>query len=113
MVRSLLDDSSFVQHIDIISILDGGQAMGDDDHRGSAPQGLDAFLDVFLGLGIQGAGGLVQNEQAGVLVKFPGQKQPLPLSAGQTHSPVAHNCIKLLGQILDAFLAGSLFWLGL
>ena len=58
------------------------------DEQGGLAPGHPAVLpvDVLLGDGVQGGGGLVQHQDGPVLVQGPGQHQPLGLAAGQLHA---------------------------
>ena len=61
-------------------MLDGGEPVGDDDAGAAhAVQGLGHLL---LGLVVQGAGGLVEQQDPGLRGHGPGDHQPLPLAAG-------------------------------
>ncbi len=53
------------------------------DHDAGDPPLPDGVDDVVLGPGIQGAGGLVQNDDGGILGQDTGDLQSLALSAGQ------------------------------
>jgi len=55
--------------------------MGDHKDRHPTPQGPDDLQDPSFGLGVQAAGGLIQDQQAGSAQEGPGQGQALPLSA--------------------------------
>ena len=58
------------------------------DEQGGLAPGHPAVLsiNVLLGDGVQGGGGLVQHQDGPVLVQGPGQHQPLGLAAGQLHA---------------------------
>ena len=76
-----LHDHALVEDDDLVTVTDGGQAVGDDD-AGDAPvaDGLDRLV---LRPGIEGAGRLVQNDDRGILGQDPGDLQALALAAGQ------------------------------
>ena len=80
-MSAALDDAPAGQHDDLVAIADGAQAVGD-DQAGAAPTA-EVVVDDGLGLGVQGAGGLVEHQQAGIADQRPGDLQPLPLAAGE------------------------------
>ena len=83
-MRPAFDHGALIQHQDLIAVPDRGQPVGDHD-AGDAPV-LDGLYQLVLGQGVQGGGGLVQDDQGGVLGQDPGDLQTLPLSAGQISS---------------------------
>ena len=52
-VPALLDDAAAFQDNDTVSVLDGGEPMGDDERRAAIEQPPKSLLDQFLGLGIE------------------------------------------------------------
>ncbi len=59
-----LNDPALVQDDDLVAVPDGGEAVGD-DQAGAAPPA-QVPVDELLGQGVEGAGGLVQDEEAGI-----------------------------------------------
>src|ERR1700729_3887675 len=78
-----LDDAAVVQHDDLVRIAHGGQPVGDGDRGAARGEGVEGQLDGALGLGVQGAGGLVQHEHARVAQQGPGDGNALLLAAGE------------------------------
>ena len=78
-----LDDMTLVDHQDLVRLLYGGEAVG--DHQGGArlAQLVDGRLDVAFGLGIQGRGGLVQQQYRGVTQQGAGDGDALALTTGE------------------------------
>ena len=81
VISPLFDDAAFFEDEDGVAVSDGGQAMGYEDYGLFATQGVYAVLDFGFGFAIQGAGGLVQDEEAGVFVEFAGNGDSLSLAA--------------------------------
>ena len=81
VVASLLDDVAVVEDEDVIRILDGGQAVGDDEAGPVRHEVGHGFLDDALGTGVHGAGGLVQNQDRRAGEDRPGDGQKLLLPA--------------------------------
>ena len=85
-VRSLFDDAAGFEHDDPVGAADRGDLVRD-DHAGAAGEVLvEGLLDSGLGLGVQGAGAVVQEEDGGLGDDRAGQGQPLPLSARRANS---------------------------
>ena len=63
--------------------------MGYEDYGLFAAEGVYAVLDFGFGLGVQGAGGFVEDEEAGIFVEFAGYGDPLSLAAGDVDAVVA------------------------
>ena len=86
--------------------------MGDQDAGPGLDQGIDGVLDLLLGNGIQGGGGLVKDQEGRILQKDPGNGDPLLLSSGELEAPVAHHGIQARGlglyEIIDVGLAAGL-----
>ena len=78
---ALLGYARLVHHHDAVGIAYGGQPVGDDKRRASAGQLGKSRLDGPLGLGIQGAGRLVEDQDRRILQEDPRDGQPLFLSA--------------------------------
>ena len=58
-VGALFDDLAHFEHVDAVRVLDGGKAVGDDEGGAVLHQVVERVLDLALGLGIDGGGGLV------------------------------------------------------
>src|SRR5919112_3732588 len=82
-MASLLDDLSSVEHHDLVGISDRGQSVRNHEDRSALHQPLDRLLNQPLRLGVQCAGGLVQDENRRVAKQRPGDGYPLPLAPGQ------------------------------
>ena len=66
-VGALLPDALAVDIGDPVRIADGGEAVGDDQGGASPGQLFQCRLDVGLGDGVQGGGGLIQQQDGRVL----------------------------------------------
>ena len=90
-----------VQDADPGGPLDGGQAVG--DHQGGAVlhEHLQGLLDRPLTFGVQGAGGLVQDQDGRILEQGPGDGQALALAAGQGGAGLRQGGVVALGQGAD------------
>ena len=90
LVGAVLEDALLPKDQDAVVVLDGGQAVGDGQGGAAVGQLFQALAHQNLALVVQGAGGLVQDEDGRVLQKDAGNAQPLLLAAGQLDAPLAH-----------------------
>jgi len=65
-MRSLLDDSSVVDHHNTVCAGDRREAVGDDECCPPLEQPEQGVLDDLLGLRVHGGGGLIQNQDPGI-----------------------------------------------
>ena len=101
LVRAALDDFAVFDHQNAVGILDGGQAVGNDDGRAPLDDPVDGGLDARLGERIDGGGGLVQNEQAWIAQNSPGEGNQLLLARGQQIAALAYVAIQPLLETGD------------
>ena len=80
---ALLLDSAVADDQNAGGVADGGQAVGDDERGTALGQIIKGVLDLGFGDGIQGRGGLVQNQNGRILQENPGDGNALLLSTGE------------------------------
>src|SRR5208337_3004551 len=101
-----LDDKPLLHHKNLIGAADGGEAVRDDKGGAPAHQLCKAALDHGLRLGIERAGGLVENEDARLCQESARDGQALPLAARELDATLANNGVvslgKALGKLVDA-----------
>src|SRR5215469_7833737 len=97
-VSPALHNPAFLQYDDLVRVLDRRQAMGDDQHGAVLHQVVDGVLHEALRLGIELAGGLVQNEDGRVPQHRPGDGDPLALAPGQPRPALAEDGVVSLGE---------------
>ena len=97
-VTPLLHDLAFFQHIHPVDVANRRQPVGNDYHSDMPLQFVDALLDRALGLGVQRAGGFVQNQQPRAAKQFAGDKQSLALAAGEPQAVLADQGVVAIGQ---------------
>lgn len=100
-VVTLLHYLSVLDDADHIRILDGGQAMGNDNASASRAGGVESLLDQLFALQVQGRGGLVQQQDLGIPHQSPGNGNPLLLSPRELSAPGSHPGIIAIGQADD------------
>ena len=99
IIRSVFGDFAAVDDQDAVAVLDGGEAVGDDD--ASALHLVQGFGDLALGDVIQGAGGLVEDEDLGLGGDGAGDHEALALAAGDGAAAVLQHGVHAHGHIPD------------
>ena len=61
-----LGDPALIQHSYLVRIADRGKTVGDDQSGTASGQGIDGGLHRVFGVGVEGTGGLIQNEHSGL-----------------------------------------------
>ena len=80
--------SALLQHADLIRIHDGVEPVGDDEDCLTPDHFGNGLVHLLLILRIHEGGGLVQHHDRGVFQDRPGQRDALPLPAGEHFAPV-------------------------
>lgn len=88
-MASTLNDALAVDDDDLVGIPDGGETVGDGDGGAVSGELLQAFLDVAFTFIVQGAGGLIQDQDRRIFKEYPGNGDPLLLSARKPCAPLA------------------------
>jgi len=99
-----LNHSSLFNHQDLVSTANGGQPVGDHEGSTALHQLGEAGLDHRLRFGIQGTGGFIEYENAGLGQQRPGDGKPLPLAAGELDPALSHDGVVLLRESLGEFV---------
>uniref|UniRef100_A0A0B7K5W6 Uncharacterized protein n=1 Tax=Bionectria ochroleuca TaxID=29856 RepID=A0A0B7K5W6_BIOOC len=97
-VRAPLDDGPLVHDEDLVGGDDGRQPVGDDEHGAALAQLPQRRLDEGLGLGVDGAGGLVEDEDGRALEEGAGDGDALDLAARQLDAVLADGGAVALGE---------------
>ncbi|CAN4049019.1 HTH-type transcriptional regulator immR, partial [Dysosmobacter welbionis] len=79
----------------------GGDPLGDDELGGIRDLLQKRFADQGVGLGVHGGGGVVQDQDLGVLQQGPGDAKPLLLPAGDVGAALLDIGVVLVGELLD------------
>ena len=98
LVVTLLDDLSVGQQDDIIGMLDGGKAMGHDQHGADVLHLFQGVLDQHFRFGVDVGGGLVQDHDAGLMDDGTGKAQQLPLTGGEVIATLPDRLVQALFQ---------------
>src|SRR5207245_11197746 len=73
----------------------------DQERRAASHQAIHRLEDYRLGLHVDGARGLVEDQQRRVLEEGARQRDPLPLAARELHATLPDGCVVPLGEPLD------------
>src|SRR3954470_11585799 len=111
VVRAALDDPAVVEHHDLVGVPDRRQAVGDRDRGPALRQPVERRLHVALGLGVERAGGLVEDQHRRVAQDRARDRDALLLAAGEAVAALADDRVVALGQrrvqVVDARGAGG------
>ena len=92
-------DSSAVEQDDAIGDLDRGQVVRDQERGPALGEFFDRLADQKFVLDIDGAGGLVEDQDGGIAKHGAGECDALPLSAGEAVSALADHGVVALRQM--------------
>ena len=104
LMRALFHDAVFRQHPDDGGVADGGKPVSDGKGGASLGQLFQGFLHQALAFIVQGAGGLVQNQDGRIFQKYTRDGDALLLPARELDTPLAHEGIIPFGQPGDEFV---------
>ena len=89
-MAALLGDATALQDDDVVGHAHGGEAVGDEQGRPPGGELAEALVDLVLGLGVQGGGGLVQHQQLGASRMKPGRGPPSATPPESSTRPGEH-----------------------
>ena len=97
VVGAALGDLAVVEDDDLVGVPDGRQAVRDRDRGAARARGVDGLLDRLLGLRVERARGLVEDEDRGVLEQRARDRDALALAAGQLDAALADQGVVAVG----------------
>lgn len=103
--RALLCDAAVGQHDDLIGRFDSAHPVGDHQNGLAGKQAGKRALHFGFVFHIQAGGGLVQQDDRGVFQERPGDRDPLPLAAGELGAVFADGRVVACGQFLRELIA--------
>lgn len=106
-VAARLHHATAVEHDNLSSTGDGGQAVGYDDDRFATGQMRKSLLHAVLIVGVGKGRGLVQHEDGGILQESACHANALRLAPGKIDAAAANECIVSLRQTLDKLITTS------
>lgn len=90
LVRTLLDDLALAEQDDVVGLLDGSKAMGDDDGCASLACAIKSGLYDLFATDIDGGSGLVEDEDLGLLDDGTGDGKTLALTATELDTSITY-----------------------
>ena len=96
---ALLHDVAVLHHKDHVRLADGGETMGYQKGGAVRQQMVNGVLDQLLRLGVDGGGGLIQHEDAGVGQYGTGKGDQLLLAGGETVAALPHIAVPAIFQL--------------
>mmetsp|Transcript_100078 Transcript_100078/g.169003 ORF Transcript_100078/g.169003 Transcript_100078/m.169003 type:complete len:813 (+) Transcript_100078:1867-4305(+) len=94
---------------DAVTVLDRHQPMRDGQHRAALHHVVQCLLHDHLALAVQGACGLVQQQDLGVFDDGAGDGDPLLLATAQLPPGLAHLCVVAVWKVADDVMDECLF----
>ena len=79
----MFDNPPLVKHVNHVGFLDRAEAVRDGDGGSALGGSIESSLDDLLGLGVEGRGGFVEEEDLGVAKEGAGDGDALLLAAGE------------------------------
>ena len=97
-------DAAPVEDDHPVALPQRAQPVGDDQRRASLHGPLHRFQDFVLGVRIDRGGRIIEQENRRIEEHRPGDRQPLPLPAGQIETSLAEDRFVAAGQLFDEFV---------
>src|SRR5260370_5484954 len=82
-MRALLAETALVEDEDAVSMLNGAEAVRDDERGAAAEQAVEGIADLQFGFGVHARGGFVEDEEAGIVGEGAGEIDELALADGE------------------------------
>src|SRR5260370_5448181 len=107
VVRAVLDQSAAFDGHDAVAAAHGGKAVRDDEHGTTLRDLAHVLLDDTLALVIEGARGLVEDQNARIGHQCAGNRDALALPAGERSAAFTHGGVISLGQLQDEVMGAG------
>ena len=103
-MRPLINDLARLQHQDAVGPADLAQAVGDEERGAPATDAVHGLLDQVFGGAVDGAGAVVEDEDARIGEKGASDGDTLALSARKHHPTLADFGVVALGETCDEIM---------
>ena len=103
-LRAARGDAAVVEHHHLVGERDRREAVGDDDRRPAAHRLAQALADRGLGGRVDRGGGVVEDQDARVDQQRAGDRDALPLAAGQRDAALADDGLVAFWKVGDVFV---------
>ena len=101
VVVALLQNLALGEHDDVIRVLDGGQAVGYDEHGADVHHLFKGILNQKLRFRIDVGGGLVEDHDLGLMNDGAGEGEELALAGGEVVTPLPHDLVQAIFRLTD------------
>ena len=101
---ALLDDPAVLEHDDLIHVMNGGEAVGDDQGGAAVHQFLDRFHDGSFGRGVERGSGFVEKQDRRVFQKGARDPDALALADAEMSAAFADLAVVAVGKLADEFV---------
>ena len=101
-------EPALVHDHDAVRVGDRAEPVGNDEGRAVLEEQVEGLVDLVLGLGVDLAGGFVEDEDRRVAEDGPGDGDPLPLPAGERRPVLADDRVVAAGDLLDELVGERL-----
>ena len=98
---SLLNNLAFIQDADQIGLYDCAEPVGNHQHGVLPFKLINGLLHQPFALGVEGAGGFIQDEQLGIAKDGAGQGEPLALATTEPIAPFADQGVEAIREVGD------------
>ena len=86
LMRALFAQAALVEDENAVGVLNGAQAMGDDERGAAGEQAVERFANQQLGFGVHAGGGFVENQEARIVRQRAGEADQLALADGKSRA---------------------------
>ena len=111
-MRTAFDNVAGLHHQNLVSIFDGGQAMGHNKACATLHQFFKGILHQHLGAGVDAGGGLVQNQNRRTPQHDPRNAEQLPLPLTDIAAVLGNLCVVSVRQAADKAVGACLLGCG-
>ena len=101
LMRALFAQAAFVEDENAIGVLNGAQAVRDDDRSAAGEQAIERFANHDFGSRVHAGGGFVEDQEARIVRQGAGEADQLALADGKSGAALADHRFDALGQGIE------------
>lgn len=101
VVGAILDRLALGHDNNVVGVSDGKQTVADDDHCSPLGNVIEGLLNNLLGLGIEGRGRLIKEQNFGIGYDAASDDDTLLLATGERRATFSNDGVVTLRQVLD------------
>ena len=103
LMRALFAKAAFVKDENARSVLNGAQAMGDDERSASGEQAVERFANLQFGFGVYARSGFIQNQEARIVGERSREANQLALAYRKCGAALVDAGVHAFGQRANEF----------